>query len=270
MPTPFAQYEICPLPALKARFSSMQVPLQRFTKNVGELDNMILNIRDNVAKAIMLQDLQIEFQNRYPNTVAQIVQYGEYIRDQRIQRARKQFAASGVNSITPPVGYFQVYYPDYDGDFNQFTSVYGVPRIVYFYGTPTNGTTGTYAGLADNGSFLIDSQHQIVYQQRGSLLSPTWGTWDTSQLADFLLNPDVLQIWAGSLTVQCCLEDSTMRDEISQDRYDMLDKMLARAYNIVSRDKARALQLIRPDTSLNGVISEFDASAFRDTDFFEG
>ena len=41
-------------------------------------------------------------------------------------------------------------------------------------GAPTNGTSGTLAGLAEIGSLLIDTTNKVLYQNTGTLLSPTW------------------------------------------------------------------------------------------------
>jgi hypothetical protein len=266
----FSTIEISPFARIKARFSNMQIPLQYFTKNSADLETRVIDIRDNVARDIMLQDLQIEFQNRYPNTVAQFVQYVEGALDQRKQRATKQFAATGINSITPPVGYDQIFDPMFDGDLNDYTSANACPQILYGNTAPINGATGTHAGLASNGVFLIDGTHQMVYEQRGSLASPTWELWDTTALPNYLLNPSVLYLWGASLTVQCCLEDAQFRDGISADKQEYLDKRLLAIYKTVASDRARALQLLKVDSSLDGSISEFERTAFTNSDWFEG
>jgi hypothetical protein len=41
-------------------------------------------------------------------------------------------------------------------------------------GAPTNGTSGTGAGVAKPGSFLIDSTNGVVYMNTNTLASPTW------------------------------------------------------------------------------------------------
>lgn len=41
-------------------------------------------------------------------------------------------------------------------------------------GSPTNGTSGTLAGIADAGSLLIDNTNAVAYQNTGTLASPTW------------------------------------------------------------------------------------------------
>jgi hypothetical protein len=41
-------------------------------------------------------------------------------------------------------------------------------------GAPTNGTSGTKAGLALPGDLLIDTTNKALYQNTNTLLSPTW------------------------------------------------------------------------------------------------
>lgn len=55
----------------------------------------------------------------------------------------------------------------------------GVP-LVTNSGAPVNGTSGTYAGQAGPGSILFDYTNGVVYQNAGTLLSPTWVVLGTS------------------------------------------------------------------------------------------
>jgi len=41
-------------------------------------------------------------------------------------------------------------------------------------GTPTNGTSGTFAGKAGIGSLLLDYTNGVLYVNAGTLASPTW------------------------------------------------------------------------------------------------
>ena len=41
-------------------------------------------------------------------------------------------------------------------------------------GTPTNGTSGTYAGIAEIGDLLIDTTNKRLFQNTGTQASPTW------------------------------------------------------------------------------------------------
>lgn len=41
-------------------------------------------------------------------------------------------------------------------------------------GAPTDGTSGTCAGLSNKGTLLIDSTNGKLYINTGTLLSPTW------------------------------------------------------------------------------------------------
>ena len=41
-------------------------------------------------------------------------------------------------------------------------------------GDPTNGTSGTYAGIADPGDILIDTTNKKIFQNTNTAASPTW------------------------------------------------------------------------------------------------
>lgn len=41
-------------------------------------------------------------------------------------------------------------------------------------GVPTNGTSGTYAGVAEPGDLLIDTTNKVTYQNTNTQASPTW------------------------------------------------------------------------------------------------
>ncbi len=41
-------------------------------------------------------------------------------------------------------------------------------------GAPTNGTSGTLAGIAAVGSLLVDVTNSVLYQNTGTVASPTW------------------------------------------------------------------------------------------------
>lgn len=41
-------------------------------------------------------------------------------------------------------------------------------------GTPTNGTSGTYAGIAPKGALLVDTTNAVLYINTNTQASPTW------------------------------------------------------------------------------------------------
>ena len=47
-------------------------------------------------------------------------------------------------------------------------------------GTPTNGTSGTFAGQAGPGCLLIDYTNGTLYQNAGTLSNPTWSKFSGS------------------------------------------------------------------------------------------
>ena len=47
-----------------------------------------------------------------------------------------------------------------------------IPRT--YAGTPSNGTSGTFAGEAGPGCLLMDTTNKLLYQNTNTLASPTW------------------------------------------------------------------------------------------------
>lgn len=47
-------------------------------------------------------------------------------------------------------------------------------RVWQNAGTPSNGTSGTYAGIADVGDMLQDTTNKRLFQNTGTQASPTW------------------------------------------------------------------------------------------------
>jgi hypothetical protein len=46
--------------------------------------------------------------------------------------------------------------------------------ILYNAGAPTNGTSGTFAGIAMKGALLVDTTNAILYINTNTQASPTW------------------------------------------------------------------------------------------------
>lgn len=50
-----------------------------------------------------------------------------------------------------------------------------VPSMTFYSaGAPSNGASGTHAGVAPAAALLIDSTNKVLYQNSNTLLSPTW------------------------------------------------------------------------------------------------
>lgn len=67
---------------------------------------------------------------------------------------------------------------DYFPGLNIFAMLKGLTRrgigILPTAGTPTSGTSGTFAGRADKGSLIIDYTNGLLYINTGTKASPTW------------------------------------------------------------------------------------------------
>lgn len=67
-------------------------------------------------------------------------------------------------------------------------------------GAPTSGTSGTYAGIAGPGSFLIDYTNMVWYQNTNTLLSPTWTAMSLNAVTgDITFAAGVSAIGAGKV-----------------------------------------------------------------------
>lgn len=67
----------------------------------------------------------------------------------------------------------------------------GVP-ILTNAGTPSSGTSGTFAGQAGPGAVLIDYTNGVMYQNIGTSLSPTWTLSS--------LGPSIIQVARGQIS----------------------------------------------------------------------
>jgi hypothetical protein len=84
--------------------------------------------------------------------------------------------------------------------------------VVTNAGAPTNGTSGTYVGVAGPGTLLIDFTNAVLYQNTGTLASPTWTqislgalSVGTTQLAAAAVTsakiaPGVIQVATGQIS----------------------------------------------------------------------
>lgn len=68
--------------------------------------------------------------------------------------------------------------------YNYLDIVVGDTTLPLFFGTgsPTSGVSGTFAGVAIKGALLITDE-AALYQNRGTLASPTWGQPDSGVVA---------------------------------------------------------------------------------------
>ena len=77
----------------------------------------------------------------------------------------------------------------------------GVPFLT-FAGTPQNGTSGTFNGQAGKGTVLIDYTNGLLYQNVGTLASPTWvnQTTPTGGIPSSMIAPGVIQVATGQIS----------------------------------------------------------------------
>lgn len=69
-------------------------------------------------------------------------------------------------------------------------------------GAPSSGASGTFSGVAGKGALLIDYTNSNVYQNTGTLTSPTWTlqTFPVSGITTSQIDPSVIQIVTGTIS----------------------------------------------------------------------
>lgn len=69
-------------------------------------------------------------------------------------------------------------------------------------GSPTSGTSGTFAGQAGPCALLLDYTNAVLYVNTGTLLSPTWtaSSIPASGIPSSQIAPSVIQIARGSIS----------------------------------------------------------------------
>jgi len=77
--------------------------------------------------------------------------------------------------------------------------------ILNFAGLPTNGTSGTFVGLAGPGAILMDYTNGVLYINTGTISSPTWtpaagnGLGDTQVASGSISSANITGTSAGQL-----------------------------------------------------------------------
>lgn len=142
---------------------------------------------------------------------------------------------------------------------------------IFFYcnDAPVNGTSGTYAGDADNGRYLIAriASFDYLYINRGTKASPDWQT--TGELTDYISNPEELTesyiLACKYFSFQHRRDGSVQNSMMDTGVYHELSKECKKEYD---RELCRAKPNIRPDTGADGLISDFELTATKEMAWF--
>lgn len=138
------------------------------------------------AKNDLKKHLYLWAKDKYPSTVEKWQNLVGY----NFGRYRDRFDLDKI----PPTGAWY-----YDGGEFLNAGIIPVasltPPTYYTSTVPVNGTSGTLAGVAANGSrldYIASTGQQRLYVNRGSQSSPTWDKANYRDALDWILNADVL------------------------------------------------------------------------------
>jgi len=195
--------------------------------------------------------------NKYPNRSADVIA----LRNRLEQEAKDQISRvrmlNGTNAIVPPEGVI-----DSDNDDDEETQTTGdYPQVFLTSGAPTSGSSGDYAGTAKNGAYLIDTEVNKTYINRGTLDIPTWEPWIIKELVDLLLNPECLTYAVASGVVWKIYEYAeSIQSPHFLDRMDVIGKKTKEKKAFFHEKLNVALQDLECDLSGDGQINEFEQS----------
>lgn len=95
---------------------------------------------------------------------------------------------------------------------NNYQTFGEIPALRVNYGSPVSGSTGTFAGLAEQGSLLADILNSVLYINRGSSDTPMWQLFQPADGIDYLLNPSELKRAMTSRTILEMSIDAAFRN----------------------------------------------------------
>jgi hypothetical protein len=254
---------------VNAFLTDLSIPLA--TNKRDELEQFVINKIATVKNDFIRPRLQELFTKVYPDTVDRWIQYAELQLDSERERMAKLYDQSGANYVVLPgsyaVGAYLTgsYLPFFMDSFGSGLP----PRTYYNYGTPTNGTAGSFAGTAENGSFLVDTRYRQLYINRGTLSSPTWSAFIAENLIDYLANADVTngQVLKRSTcagAIWLCLLDGEMKNNSNWDQnFELLAEVIKRWKAYYDEWFAQDVTLLKVDISGDGIITEYERMKLR-------
>ncbi len=210
------------------------------------------------------QTLLLRFQKSYPNTAKDFLSL-QALRLQEYRGMRSSLLnAAGVSELS------------IDWLLDSTSANIGVPALgtssTLYYITaddPVNGTSGTYAGTAENGAFLVKEPVEALYINRGTKSSPTWVQWSTTSLIDYILNPTEL-LECGYLRTIFYMKGYGTIIDISNFSERLRDMPTAQKLSLQEAMEAEnlALSIIQVDPSADGLLSDQEVRATTNRRYF--
>lgn len=209
------------------------------------LDQMVLEIM-NACSSDLKEQVEERFQKTFPEQIAYY--YGVY------QRAARSWDEQLFPNGFPNFGYISM-----TGSFVNFEdrSLTDDPQVFIHLGIPAT----TYNGVAYNGAFCIDTtpSGQSLYINRGTKDANDWDVFDTSDIPDYLSNPEVLRNAYIYGSCYFAFEDRTTNDLKNAfkdvELFAFQEERFCKKYE---RYTARGLGRLKPDVSNGGKVTSLD------------
>lgn len=215
------------------------------------VDTIMVNLKEYELKPRLIAYLA----NKYPGKSEEIVQlYHQRIQRIRDMRGRTRFL-EGNNAIVNPDGDLIDRLDEDDDEGDSITT----PEVYFEQAAPTNGTSGTQAGTAKNGAFLVDTENNKVYINRGTLTSPTWAAWTISGLIDLILNPtELTDAFCYGVIWKLYEKGKTKHNNAALDRMVVFRNQEKDAKKVFEEKLCQAFERLDVDLSGDGLISEYE------------
>lgn len=255
-------HSICTIDDIKTRLRSPEIVLN-WSRTDPQLDTLI-DEKYTLAMDWLRQDLVNYFQKKIPTNIKSMLAFkrSQILDNQQVFSRDLELADRGIGSWNyPTYGFFtfEGAYVSVDG----YTAFTGIPLLRFNYGVPTNGTSGTFAGLAVNGDLLADMQYMNLYINRETdspALSPVWDLFQASDAIDYLLNVSELKHAGTSVTLLAMAQDGMFRNQLDyQDprNVDYKDFTIGTWRKMYKEDLERGLPLVNVDISGSGLMNDW-------------
>ena len=246
---------LCTLSDVEKYVTDWGIPLIKAGGEKLFIERKIALVKSDFIKP-RLQEL---FTKVYADTVGRWIEQATSKQDDDRIRAARFSEQSGAGTVQSSASVIAVPF------FFDTLSQQGMPpRTYYNSGTPTDGVSGTFAGAAPNGAYLVDYHNGQLYVNSGTTASPAWTAFVAEDLVDKITNASVLKRASVAATIWLCLEDGAMRDNAAFDRNMEMVGSLAKRwkcyYDEWFQEDVTRLQI---DISGNGTVSEYERTRLR-------
>ena len=255
----WANTPLCTVADVRARAPEVDASFNQGKTVIGSAE---ITKKIALAKDMIRQDLIVKVTPTIASTAQQWLDTAQSLADRRRENIASEYNRAGLDPITAGDGATSSL------SFSSETRRI-IPQTFLHSDTPTNGTTGTQAGYAENGARLVDTKYDTLYINRGTLASPTWGLLTADTAIDYITNPTELKHCAVDLSLVLLYEDRVHRFTATHDtNFDRLASIVAHCRQQYKEHFATAFAILTFDLSNDGTVQSFERSATRNTQYF--